>query len=110
MGCSHNAGLTDLCDLHISMVSLEGQNCKANIGVPNEIVDQQLCTKKIPVKVADWFKNHSIIISAREDNYHHYSASYTIQLITVETYHHLIWSEYRLPDIRVRNYFSSIAV
>lgn len=100
MGCSHNAGLTDWCRLHISMVSLERHTCKANIGVRNEIDDQLLCTKEIPV--ADWFKNHSIIISAREDNYHHYSASYTIELITVETYHSLIWGEYRLPDIRVR--------
>lgn len=85
------------------MLSLGTPTCKANIGLRNDADDQNLCTKGIPA--SNWSQNHSILISAREEEYHYYSASYTIGLQTENNLFHIIWANYRLPDIRVSNHY-----
>lgn len=96
------SGVVDHCDILLSMVALDTDTCKANIGLQNDIVDQKFCSKTI--RASEWSKNHSMIVSAREEVHHYYSASYTIELITDPNYHHPIWGNYRLPDIHVCNY------
>lgn len=98
-GCAHVSSREfDRCSLLLRLVSLDSKKCEANVGVQNNIVDQKYCTKDIPA--SDWSKPHSIIISAREENYHYYSASYTVELTTEEHMHHPIWGNYALPEVQ----------
>lgn len=102
IGCVHSpSGLVDICSVYLSMVSLDTNTCEGNIGLPNDIVDQRFCSKEI--RASQWSKNYTIIISAREEESHYFSASYTIELITEQSFHHPIWGNYRLPDIHVCN-------
>lgn len=99
IGCAHSpSGEFDRCSLLLTMVSLDSKQCEANVGVKSNIVDQKFCSKEI--RASDWSKNHSIIISAREENLHYYSASYTIELTTETHMHHPIWGNYRIPDVQ----------
>lgn len=110
IGCLHSPnGIFDDCNILLSMVSLDAEQCQANVGITNDIVDQKFCSKE--VRAADWNKNHTIIVQAREEEYHYYSATYKIELYVEEHFHHPIWGNYRLPDVIVRHdilYFMSI--
>jgi hypothetical protein len=81
------------------MVSLDAEQCQANVGIKNDIVDQKFCSKEI--MAADWNKDHSIIVQAREEEFHFYSATYKIELYVEEHFHHPVWGNYRLPDVIV---------
>lgn len=89
--------------IYIEMFSMEDQTCKANIGLRNGEGDQNLCSKGI--LASNWSQNHTILIAAREEEYHYYSATYTIGLITENNLFHTVWANYRLPDIRVSNHY-----
>lgn len=94
----------DWCYIHIEMLSFGTQTCKANIGLRNDADNQNLCTKGIPA--SNWSQNHSILIAAREEEYHYYSATYTLGLVTEDNLFHPVWAKYRLPDIRVSNHYN----
>lgn len=99
IGCLHFEGNVFDCKILLSMVSYGEKECKANVGVTNEVDDQRFCFKEIEAK--DWNTTHSIIIQAREEEHHDYSATYKVELRVEEHGQHPIWGNYRLQDITV---------